>query len=108
MSRTYLKVKGKQIDERQCDYPRPRFPNGKNKEWRHLCAHAPIRGSEHAYLRRILKAEDWDTCPVEVGNSSNCVLELAMMDPLILKSCQTIRLSVSEDHFFMHFRLLFL
>jgi hypothetical protein len=44
MSLTYRKSLEKQIDERHYVFPRPRFPDGTNKEWRHLCAHAPMRG----------------------------------------------------------------
>ncbi|BDW91002.1 hypothetical protein [Thalassospira tepidiphila] len=60
MSRTYRKQKGKKIAERHCDYPRPRFPDGVNKEWRKLRVHKPMRTLERAYLRRILKGADWN------------------------------------------------
>ncbi|MFC4237716.1 hypothetical protein ACFOY8_21110 [Thalassospira xianhensis] len=61
MSHTYRKQKGKRIDERHCDYPQPRFPNGVNKEWRKRRVHTPMRVRERAYLRHILKGEDWNT-----------------------------------------------
>jgi|GEM_PF-1744839 len=60
MTRTYRKEDGHRIEERLCAYPRPRFPNGVDKEWRRTFGHKPMRAAEHFYLRRILKFEDWD------------------------------------------------
>ena len=60
MSRTYRKQKGQKIAERHCDYPRPRFPDGVNTEWRKFRVHKPMRTLERAYLRRILKGADWN------------------------------------------------
>ncbi|MDG4717842.1 MULTISPECIES: hypothetical protein [Thalassospira] len=60
MSRTYRKQKGQKIAERHCDYPRPRFPDGVNTEWRKFRVHKPMRTLERAYLRHILKGADWN------------------------------------------------
>ena len=60
MSRTYRKQKGQKIAERHCDYPRPRFPDGVNTDWRKFRVHKPMRTLERAYLRHFLIGADWN------------------------------------------------